>query len=344
MPELLKHQIDKLHQAALMLLSPGSILSVPAVLVALAIALVYLAWRQQRRRGRLRPAVIARALIRSRRLILHRSTAADALYFGINTFAVGALIGWGLFSGTLVANAESHALTTAFGARAPEVAPLWLLRVGATVVAFLGYELAYYVDHYLNHKVPFLWEFHKTHHTAEVLTPLTVYRVHPVDTLIFVDIVALVIGALFGLYSYLTGVTVNIYAFDHSNILTVIGLFLLSQLQHSQFWIPMRGLAGRLFLSPAHHQIHHSLDPAHHDRNLGNVLAVFAWMCGTLCIPDVEPQRLTFGAAQAGGDPHRLWTLLITPFGNAFRVIGLKRLGDALAAAGPKPRELAAGG
>jgi len=37
--------------------------------------------------------------------------------------------------------------------------------------------------------VPFLWEFHKVHHSANVLTPITAFRVHPVDTWLFANMI-----------------------------------------------------------------------------------------------------------------------------------------------------------
>ena len=41
------------------------------------------------------------------------------------------------------------------------------------------------------HRVPALWEFHKVHHSAEVLTPLTEWRQHPLELMLF----PVVIGA-----------------------------------------------------------------------------------------------------------------------------------------------------
>lgn len=35
--------------------------------------------------------------------------------------------------------------------------------------------------HYCQHKISWLWAFHKVHHSAEGLTPLTANRHHPVD-------------------------------------------------------------------------------------------------------------------------------------------------------------------
>ncbi|HEY1736758.1 MAG TPA: sterol desaturase family protein [Methylovirgula sp.] len=316
----LDFQVSKLQQAGISLVSPGSIFGLPQLACALVLGFAFLAWRQKQRRGSLRPRAILRAIF-SRHILFNRSTYADLFYYGINTFAIATLIGWGLWSGANVSDFIVHKLNAIFGALAPSHAPNWILRSGLTVVAFLGYEFGYYVDHSLKHRIPFLWAFHKTHHSAEVLTPLTVFRVHPVDTLIFVDILALTIGGAHGLFTYFAGKPINLYLIDNTNVISAFFLFLLAQLQHSQFWIPLRGLPGRLLLSPAHHQIHHSIDPRHYNRNLGSFLAVFDWMFGTLTIPEKESERLTFGVVQDADDPHRIGTLLVTPLVEAAGVV-----------------------
>jgi sterol desaturase/sphingolipid hydroxylase (fatty acid hydroxylase superfamily) len=316
----LDFQIGKVEQAGISLVSPGSIFGLPQLACALALGFAFLAWRQMHRRGSLRPRALIRAIF-SRRILFNRSTYADLFYYGINTFAIGTLIGWGLWSGSTVSDFIVHGLRASFGTPMPSHAPDWVLRGGLTLAAFLGYEFGYYIDHSLKHRIPFLWAFHKTHHSAEVLTPLTVFRVHPIDTLIFVDILALTIGLAHGLFTYAAGKPVNLYLIDNTNVITVAFLFLLAQLQHSQFWIPLRGLPGRLLLSPAHHQIHHSVDPRHYNRNLGSFLAIFDWMFGTLAIPEKETQHLTFGVAQQTEDPHRVSALLVTPVVEAAGVV-----------------------
>ena len=321
---LLEFQIQKLREAGALLLSPSSILNLPQLIVAFGIAIAFLAIRQKRRRGAIHPSTILRATL-SRRIILNRSTYADLFYYFINTFAIGGLIGWGLFSAISIADWVTQLLRTTLGDGAPSGAPDWTLRTGMTLVTFIGYEFGYYLDHYLKHKVPFLWEFHKTHHSAETLTPLTVFRVHPVDSLIFVNITSFTIGAPLAVFAYMTGNTTGAYLLDGGNIITVAFGFLLAQLQHTQFWIPFTGFAGRLLLSPAHHQIHHSIDPAHYDRNLGSVLGIWDWMFGTLCVPQKESPRLKFGTIQTGEDPHSVRTLLIGPIEKAFATIGLKQ-------------------
>jgi sterol desaturase/sphingolipid hydroxylase (fatty acid hydroxylase superfamily) len=322
--DLLAFEIHKLQQVAAALLSPASIFALPQVAVALAIAFVFLVARRRRRRGQMRPRIVLRAMAR-RRILLSRSTGADLFCFFINTFAVGALIGFGVFTAATVSDVVARGLDAALGAAAPTTAPDWLLRAVLTVLTFLGYEFGYYVDHRLKHQVPLLWEFHKTHHSAEVLTPLTVYRVHPVDSLIFIDIIAAAVGTLHGAAVHAMGRSVDIYVIDGANAISVAFLLLLAPLQHSQFWMPLRGIAGRLLLSPAHHQIHHSLDPQHYDKNLGSCLAVWDWLFGTLSIPPREPQRLSFGVAGMRSDPHRVTGLLIEPMANALAALGLFR-------------------
>ncbi len=318
--ELLQ-QAEKLRQAALLLVSPGAVFALPQLGCALALAMGFLAWRHWRRRNRFSIRLLWRALARSRNLLFHPSTGADALYYLINTFAVSGLIGWGVVSTDLVVTYAVRGLNELLGHRPVLAAPEWGLRACITLIAFLAYEFGYYADHYLKHKIPFLWAFHRTHHSAEVLTPLTVFRVHPVDTLIFVDIAALCIGTSCGLFIWLTGHPVTPYALASANVISVLGFFLLAQLQHSQFWIPLRGLWGRLLLSPAHHQLHHSLDPAHHNCNLGSFIGVWDWLFGTLYLPPKSSPRLRFGVEQNAAAPHRLPALLLFPFTAAWRVL-----------------------
>jgi sterol desaturase/sphingolipid hydroxylase (fatty acid hydroxylase superfamily) len=316
-------QIEKLEQAGALLLSPGSILSIPQLAVAFGMAASFLAVRQKHRRGAAQPRAIWRAIF-SRRLIFHRSVYADVLYYLINTFAVGGLIGWGFFSGSQMTEFVTGALRGTFGSITPSQAPMWELRVGITIVAFLSYEFGYYIDHRLKHRIPALWELHKTHHTAEVLNPLTLFRVHPLDTLIFVDIVA-ISGALFhGVYNYAIGQRVDTYTIAATNVIMVMFFFLIAHLQHSQFWIPLTGLPGRILLSPAHHQIHHSADPVHFNRNLGSFLAIFDWMFGTLHVPSKQSPRLKFGAGEIGEDPHSITSLLIDPVMKSLKALGLR--------------------
>ena len=180
---------------------------------------------------------------------------------------------------------------------------------------------SYWIDHYLSHNIPLLWEFHKVHHTAEVLSPLTNFRVHPVDSLVFVNIVAICNGLTTGVLHWVFGAGPVRLEILNETLLIGLAVSVFAQLQHTHIWIALTGIPGRLILSPAHHQIHHSMDPKHHNRNLGNLIAVFDWMFGTLHIPSKQRQKLVFGLEPQVVPAHDLNEGLLQPFVDAGRLV-----------------------
>ena len=293
-------------------LSPGGTFSLGSLLSALCIALLFLGYKHRGRTRPLRIRVLMRAIF-PRKMVFGRSTRADVGFFLFNTFAAGILFGWALISAHAVSAMVNAGLVATFGALAPSAAPEWVCMAVLTLAAFLAYELGYFTDHYLCHRVPFLWEFHKVHHQAEVLTPITNFRVHPVDSIVFVNILAITMGTTGGLVTYLFGKPVSSFSPFNVNALVLVFTYLLDHLHHTQFWIPFTGWLGRVFISPAHHQIHHSVDPAHHNKNMGSCLAVFDWMFGTLYIPQAQNERLRFGVEPQVEDPHSVREGLLNP-------------------------------
>jgi sterol desaturase/sphingolipid hydroxylase (fatty acid hydroxylase superfamily) len=237
-------------------------------------------------------------------------------------FIVGSMIGWAVVSSVFVGHVVVDALNATFGARAAQVPDFAAITI-MTLALFLAFEFGYWIDHWLSHNVPFLWEFHKVHHTAEVLTPLTDFRVHPVDTLLFNNILGLTMGITGGVVTFLIGREVQPYVLAGSNVLTLVFAYALMHLQHSHIWIAFTGVWGRLLLSPAHHQLHHSTDPRHFNRNLGSFIAVFDVLFGTLCVPSRKRQKLTFGVEPVAETRHTLREAFLTPFARAFATLGL---------------------
>ncbi len=159
------------------------------------------------------------------------------------------------------------------------------------------------------------------HHSATVLTPLTNFRVHPVYMWIFLNILAIFTGLANGTGDYLLGQNANQYGLSETNIILVFFIYLYVHLQHSELWIAFTGLFGRLFMSPAHHQIHHSRNPAHFNRNLGSCLAIWDWMFGTLYVPARDPEKLEFGVEPDREHAHTIRGELVAPFAEAARLL-----------------------
>ena len=279
--------------------SPASAYGAPALVGALMFcALNYVGRR--RARGR---RINARAFLRSifpRRVLLHPSSLIDMRLWALNAIVFASaygMLGFGLFfwRDTIVAW-----LTREFGPHAPLPSPGWIILGLATVLQILAYELAYWSAHYAFHKIPALWEFHKVHHSAEVMTTLTELRQHPVEIIAFMNWIGLATGIVFGVMTYSFGPGVRPFTLLNGNILTMMFLLTYGHLRHSNLWIAFTGVAGRILQSPAHHQLHHSANPAHFDKNLGFALAFWDWAFGTLIIPAKTREPIVFGVGDEG--------------------------------------------
>ena len=307
------------NQASKLLFSLGSHFSFTSLGAALLIATLFYAVKRLRRGRQLRAKTILRALF-PKHIVASPSNYADLGFLFFNVFVFGVVFGWAVLTYEAVTNGIISNLVAVFGQPAPSSLPGWLSRSIVTLMLFLAYELGYWFNHWLCHRVPLLWEFHKVHHSAEVLTPLTNFRVHPVYTWICANILALSAAIANGLANYMFGETTYQYALADSNIILVLFIHVYVHLQHSHVWIAFSGWLGRIFVSPAHHQIHHSTNPQHFNRNYGSCLALWDWMFGTLYVPGKEKEKLSFGAEQDEYQAHTISGELIAPFIRAGRI------------------------
>jgi sterol desaturase/sphingolipid hydroxylase (fatty acid hydroxylase superfamily) len=274
----------------------GSAYGAPALGGALIFSALYYLGR---RRARARPISVkgfARSIF-PRRIVLHPSSLLDMRLWAMNGVVFASaygMLGLGLF---FWRDAVVAGITDGFGPPAPMHWPAFIILAMATALQLLAYELAYWFAHYLFHKVPALWEFHKVHHSAEVMTTLTELRQHPVEIIAFMNLIGLATGIPFGVMTYAFGPGVKPFTLLNGNLLMMMFLMTYGHLRHSHTWIAFTGVAGRILQSPAHHQLHHSASPAHFDRNLGFALAVWDWAFGTLAIPAKAREPIVYGIA-----------------------------------------------
>ncbi len=256
----------------------------------LLFAALVMLWRRRKRR-RIRGLW---RLLGSRRLWTHSSTQVDLKLYLLNGVLI--LTAYSLFelSSEAWRDGARGMLTALFGASPPLPAPRWAAGIATTIVQVLALELGYWGLHYAFHKVPAMWAIHRVHHSAEVMTPLTEWRQHPIEFVAFANVLTLAMGASYGAMSWLFGPGAEPFTLFQLNIALVLHLLTFHHLRHSGVWIAATGWLGRLVHSPAHHQIHHSTDPRHFDKNLGYALSIWDWVFGTLWIPD-RRGRVTLG-------------------------------------------------
>ena len=187
-----------------------------------------------------------------------------------------------------------------------------LFGLALTAALFVADDLARWLTHYLQHRVPMLWEFHKVHHSAEVLNFLTVQRHHPFDPLFTTAVIGIVTAAVNGVFIAMAGDHLTITTVAGANVLRVASNMLGGMLRHSPFWLSFGGSIERWLVSPAMHHIHHSSDPKHFDSNFGTALSVWDRLAGTISYADGAPVT-DFGIGEETGHFQSLSAIYVSP-------------------------------
>ncbi len=213
----------------------------------------------------------------------HRSAKLDYFYFVISR-----VLFFGLLAPVILgSSAVASVLLGLLGKPLPGTSETGLLvKVFYTALFVVAADFGLFISHYIQHKIPVLWEFHKVHHSAEVMTPITVYRMHPLDDFVSLTTVAFFTGLADAAIVLFSGVRPAPLLLWGVNFIFFAYYLFGYNLRHSHIWLSYGPFLSRLFISPAQHQIHHSKDRAHFDKNFGFIFAFWDVFWGTLCVPD----------------------------------------------------------
>ncbi len=199
----------------------------------------------------------------------------------------------GHFAGILLARVAAFLFAWAV----PMIEPLRSLRLVAAspwlvqfVAFFLLKDLLEWCIHNLLHRVPWLWEFHKVHHSIEELDWIGNFRFHWMEIVVYQGLTYLPLMILGARDSVVLAIAV---------VSTLIG-----DLNHSNLditWGPLRYLVN----SPRMHVWHHDREwPASrpYGVNFGIVLSVWDWLFGTAYWPgrDESPTQQPRGLGFPG--------------------------------------------
>jgi sterol desaturase/sphingolipid hydroxylase (fatty acid hydroxylase superfamily) len=268
----------------------------------------------------------------------HRSAIADYWFFCINKLV------FALAFAALIALTSSAVRGASFVLNAvaisPELsAPSWLTILVATLLPALAMDFGLWFGHWLLHKVPVLWEFHKVHHSAEVLTPLTAGRVHPLEDAINITFSGICGGIALAFCQFLFGPKAVVFSVFQLNALIAVFFIFGFHLRHTHIWLPYKGIWGKLFVSPAHHQYHHSVSRRHWDKNLGFGFAIWDWIFGTLYpVDEREPIQIGMNGHEEP-EYHSVRAMYLLPFVKAWRILKGNREVEPLGAAHLPPAE-----
>ena len=184
-----------------------------------------------------------------------------------------------------------------------------------TICFFLFDDFSRFFVHRLMHKVPLLWSFHQVHHSAETMTPFTIFRTHPVEGIIFLVRTSVVQGVVISIFIYLFGNKVDLITVFGASVGVVFFHSFGSNLRHSHIKIRYPKFVERILISPGQHQIHHSVEQQHYDKNFGVALAIWDLMFGSLAFSEKKEHR--FGLNTKFGEKQSLLHLFLYPFKSA---------------------------
>lgn len=256
----------------------------------------------------------------SKKVWLSQSAFVDYFMIFFNSFIKILLIGPYVYYGVYLAYYIDEYLSHTFGLADNELSKTQIM-VLYTLTLTLANDFSTYIVHLIMHKVPFLWEFHKIHHSATVLNPITQYRIHPVELIINNAKAIAIFGLTMGVFDYLSINQIKEWQFIGANVFSFVFLFWGANLRHSHVKLKYFNFLENIFISPYQHQIHHSNNKNHFDKNMGAKLAIWDWLFGTL-IKSKSVKNLKFGLGKEDDKNYDSFIKnLYMPFVNIFRTI-----------------------
>ena len=182
-----------------------------------------------------------------------------------------------LFAGVIVRTA-AYVTTQQLGVLNMVALPPWVKLL--VIVAFMDFML--YIWHLLNHEVPFLWRFHRVHHSDLNMDVSTATRFH-------IGELAISVVIKIGLVFFLGASPLGVMIFESA-------LVLCAQFHHSSLKVPkwFEAIFWILFVPPSMHRIHHSVIIRERDTNYGTIFSMWDRCLGTL-LTDVDQNRIRIG-------------------------------------------------
>ena len=221
----------------------------------------------------------------------------NLIIFGSNSLIAQILSSWTLLLWSGYVTGEAWGLLYYF-----QVGPASNILLSVILLDFIAYGV-----HRLYHYVPFLWRFHRAHHSDLDIDATTSVRFHLGEVLVTSGIRGLsVLGLGISPVGLLLSDTITFSAalFSHGN------------LRLPKSVEPTLRLA---IVTPAMHWIHHSRSPAEHNTNLGAVFSGWDRLFGTYFM-GLRQDQITFGLNEyPASEDVTILRLLRMPFDPACR-------------------------
>jgi len=136
----------------------------------------------------------------------------------------------------------------------------------AYIIAFVGFDFAYYWRHRWAHEINFLWNRHLIHHSSEEFN-LSAGMRQPISGFVELYFFLYIPIAILGVPTAVVAVIAPLHRF-------------------AQFWYHTRlikrmGILENIIVTPAHHRVHHAINAEYIDKNYSAIFIVWDKLFGT---------------------------------------------------------------
>lgn len=133
-------------------------------------------------------------------------------------------------------------------------------------VLFILEDIAFYIEHRVDHYCRIFWAVHVTHHSSEEFNLTTGFR-----SSVFQPV-----------YRFIYFIPIALMGFHP---LDIVFMYSITQtygiLVHTEYIKKMPGWFEAIFVSPSHHRVHHASNIIYLDKNMGMCLIIWDKMFGT---------------------------------------------------------------
>lgn len=164
-----------------------------------------------------------------------------------------------------------------------QVQSSWLLYV----IAFLALDFSGYWVHRLAHTINFFWNNHIVHHSSEEFNLACALRQS--------------ISVFFRIYAFLL-IPAAIFGVPQQVIAVVAPLHLFAQFWYHTRHIGKLGWLEYIIVTPAHHRVHHAINPEYLDKNYGQIFIFWDRLFGTF-----QEEQADIPAVYGVTRPVRTW-------------------------------------
>lgn len=174
--------------------------------------------------------------------------------------------------------------------------PVW----AQFLLMFIVVDFVQWNIHRMLHRIPFLWEFHKLHHSVEEMGFAAHLRYHWMETIVYKTIQYIPLAFLgFGLLDFFVVhiFTMAVGHLNHSNLKIT--------------WGPLK----YVFNSPSMHIWHHAKELPNHPygANFGLTLSVWDYLFGTVYMPN-DGRDIELGFDEVNAYPKSFFGQVFHPF------------------------------